>query len=95
MTPKSIKTTRQPTTEEWKRLELCLANCLSYLCYVGLEEAAERKLQVCHSSAGYYIGATDEETGEPLSRDSMEYWMFREPAEIALRDFTWTQRLDA
>lgn len=49
---------------------------------------------VCESGAGFYIGATDE-TGEPVARDSVEYWRTREEAIEALKDRSWTQRLQA
>lgn len=50
--------------------------------------------QVCHSAAGYYIGAQDDYTGEPLARDSAEYWENEEDAQKALKDRSWTQRLN-
>lgn len=46
--------------------------------------------QVCHSANGWYIGVTDH--GEPISRESEEYYRTRKEAEIALRDHTFTQR---
>ena len=90
--PIKLKTTRNTLLDEQLLLNHCIAHKTSFLCASILTE--ERKLEVCCSSAGYYIGAIDAETGEPLSRDSMEYWLFAEPAEIALRDFTWVQRLE-
>ena len=52
-----------------------------------------RPLEVCKSARGFYIGATDE--GEPLARDSQEYWPTREEAEHAFLTGAWTQREDA
>lgn len=63
----------------------------SFLAAKILEE--EHDQIICHSGAGYYIGANDEETGEPVARDSVEYWPTREEAEEALKDKSWTQRL--
>lgn len=64
-------------------------------------------LQVCKSGAGFYVGATTTEAlmaaypdrdlllGEPLSRDSEEYFPTREAAEAAMRTGNWTQRSHA
>ena len=48
-------------------------------------------LEVCKSAAGYYLGTRDED-GEPLSRQSVEYWRKRDAAEAALLNGAWTQR---
>jgi hypothetical protein len=48
-------------------------------------------LEVCESAAGYYLGTRNED-GEPLSRQSVEYWHKRETAEAALLNGSWTQR---
>ncbi|MDC9597977.1 hypothetical protein [Xenorhabdus anantnagensis] len=59
-------------------------------------------LQYCHkqlplivlrSRAGFYIGTLDE--GEPCSRESVEYFAYREQAELALQQGRWTQRQSA
>jgi hypothetical protein len=55
-------------------------------CDVSMEPA------VCQSGAGYYIGCTDPETGEPISRESVEYFPTAEAAQAALDAGTWTQR---
>lgn len=75
----------------------CFVHRTSFICAKYLEE--ERSLQVCLSGAGYYIGCRagveDEIPGEPLSRDSVEYYGTHEEALHALMERTWTQRLDA
>lgn len=48
-------------------------------------------LQVYKSAAGFYLGALSEH-GEPLARDSEEYWGTRGEAEAALANGNWTQR---
>ena len=64
----------------------------------------EAPLAVCKSAAGYYLGcvATEELCekypeklefpGEPLSRDSQEYWSTEQEAIDALASGNWTQR---
>lgn len=47
-------------------------------------------LMVCKSAAGFYIGTM--QNGEPMSRESVEYYATREKAEYALANDTWTQR---
>jgi hypothetical protein len=56
-------------------------------------EFAGRQLpvQVCRSASGFYIG-TREENGEPVSRESKEYWPTRQEAERALTSRIWSQR---
>ena len=60
-------------------------------------------LQVCKSGAGYYLGVvTTEEMcdgrldnalpGEPLCRDSQEYWGTKQEAIDALASGNWIQR---
>lgn len=63
-------------------------------------------LQVCRSATGYYLGVVTTQAiadqqgedylpGEPLSRDSEEYWATRGEATQALASGQWTQRLHA
>jgi len=74
----------------------CLVHRTSFLCAKLLEE--ERELRVLHSGAGFYIGTTagieDDIPGEPISRDSEDYYETHEEAVHHLIDRTWTQRLD-
>lgn len=49
-----------------------------------------RPLQVCQSNAGYYIGTMSME-GEPISRESVEYYKTQLEANNALANGTWTQ----
>lgn len=65
-----------------------MSNCqLAMLwCDVALPEA------VCMSGAGYYIGCVDPQTGEPISRESVEYFATEEQAQRALDGGDWTQR---
>lgn len=75
----------------------CMVHRTSFICAKYLEE--ERVLKVCRSGAGYYLGCVagieDDIPGEPLSRDSQEYYHTYEDALHALEERTWTQRLDA
>lgn len=48
-------------------------------------------LQVLESGAGYYIGTCDKD-GDPVSRESQEYFKSPELAADALQNGTWTQR---
>jgi len=48
-------------------------------------------LQILKSAAGFYIGTADR--GEPVSRESQEYFRTRQAAEKSLSDGSWTQRL--
>ena len=50
------------------------------------------EVQVCQSGAGYYIGPLDPRTGEPISRESSNYYPTYEVAKIALDKGTWIQR---
>ena len=50
-------------------------------------------LQVCESAAGFYIGALTTD-GEPVSRESREYFPTRQLAEKALKSGNWTQRAE-
>jgi len=88
---------REPESlEERTELGHCFVHRTSFICAKYLEE--ERELRVCHSAAGFYIGCragTDDEIpGEPLSRDSENYYATQEEAMHHLVDRTWTQRLD-
>lgn len=47
-------------------------------------------LVVLQSGAGFYIGTYCEDG--PFSRESIEYWRKREPAEQALANGEWTLR---
>lgn len=75
-------------------------HCALTLQYLGIEAP----LVVCKSAAGYYLGcvATEELCekypeklefpGEPLSRESQEYWGTEEEAQAALDSGNWIQR---
>jgi len=49
-------------------------------------------LEVLQSAAGFYLGTS--ELGMPFSRESQEYWPSAEAASGALKNGTWTQKLD-
>lgn len=49
-------------------------------------------IAVHQSGAGYYIGVVNPRTGEPISRESKEYFRTREEAEYAFNNDLWTQR---
>lgn len=60
--------------------------------YLALTYLSKRlPLQVRHSAAGYFIGTADD--GEPVSRESAEYFRSYEAAEQALSAGRWQQRL--
>lgn len=61
----------------------------SYLCWVFLQQTC--KLMVARSGGGFYIGVRDEETGEPMSRDS-EYFPTKQAAAVSLLAGRWDQR---
>ena len=49
------------------------------------------KLEVMESARGYYIG-TQTEYGEPVSRESNEYFDTEQQVEAALAGRLWTQK---
>jgi hypothetical protein len=49
------------------------------------------ELQVLKSAAGYYLGTRDD-VGDPVSRESEEYYRTEEQAKKALKESIWTQR---
>lgn len=51
-------------------------------------------LQVLRSRNGYYIGRAEMSSGYamPASRESVEYFMRKEDAQLMLDSGTWTQR---
>ena len=50
----------------------------------------ELEIQVCKSFAGFYIGTMY--NGEPISRESVQYYKTRKECETALKNGTWTQK---
>lgn len=48
-------------------------------------------VRVLSSPSGYYIGTADE-NGEPLTRESEEYFFTKDLALWALHNNAWTQR---
>lgn len=90
---KNLKVAGDPDTLDMGLLNHTIAHGTSFLAAKILEEDHDQ--MVCKSGAGYYIGANDAETGEPVSRDSVEYWENEEDARQALKDRSWTQRLHA
>ena len=81
------KETMLVDTEEIAR---CIANGLSYLATRTFGH--DVKLGVWQSGGGFYLGHWDVEG--PVSRDSQEYWATKELAEQALKDKSWTQRVN-
>jgi len=58
---------------------------------IAFESEGKRyPLEVLQSHRGFYIGTTDEE-GDPLSRESQEYFRREAEAEQALEQGNWTQ----
>lgn len=64
------------------------AKSIGYLAFTWV--GTHLPLQVLTSSAGHYIGTTDEEG--PVSRESIEYFPSHEAAIRALATGEWTQR---
>jgi hypothetical protein len=60
-------------------------NTCSYICFTCI--GIFKKLEVCKSAAGYYIGVPG------MSRDSVEYYRDIYEARAALSCCSWTQRL--
>lgn len=90
---RNLKVCGVPDIRDLCLLNHTIAHGTSFLAAKVLEEDHDQ--QVCQSGAGYYIGANDQATGEPVARDSMEYWPAEEEAAQALKDRSWTQRLHA
>ena len=61
---------------------------------VQIQTGEVTPLQVLRSANGFYIGRAETSTGYPMpySRDSVEYFMRKEDAQIALDAASWTQR---
>jgi hypothetical protein len=60
--------------------------------YLALTHMGQRlPLQVCRSTAGYYIGTIDVEQG-PASRESVQYFQTNQEARDALVTGQWQQR---
>lgn len=80
----SIPSSSVPASSEDARSE-----SIGYLALIQLGERLP--LQVLHSTAGYYIGTTDE--GGPASRESVQYFPSYQAASSALTTGRWQQRL--
>jgi len=89
----NIRFMDEPDLEELALLNHTLTHGFSFLAVRILKE--EHVQGVYQSGAGFYIGATDSETGEPVARDSVEYWSSEKEAHQALSTRSWTQRLHA
>ena len=61
---------------------------------VWLQGGKITSLIVMRSRHGYYIGRAEVSTGYPMpySRDSVEYYVRKEDAQLALDSGSWTQR---
>lgn len=90
---KNLRWSRKPDVADEGIINHTIVHGISFLAAKLLEE--EHDQIVCKSGTGFYIGATDEETGEPVSRDSVEYWRTKEEAFEALKNRSWTQRVNA
>lgn len=90
---KNLKWAEEPDVGDKGIINHTIVHGTSFLAAKLLEEDHDQA--VCESGAGFYIGATDAETGEPVARDSVEYWATREGAIEALKNKSWTQRLHA
>ena len=69
-------------------VELAGRTCIGYLALTY--EDLRLPLQILKSAAGYYIGTAHE--GEPVSRESHEYFVSRDAATRALASSDWHQR---
>lgn len=88
----NLKVFGNPTIEDMALISHCVAHRTSFLAAKILQE--DHEISVCQSGAGYYVGANDAKTGEPVARDSMEYWPTQAEAQLALDERSWTQRLE-
>ncbi len=86
-----IKYSREPDFQDKVFLSHTLVHMTSFQCARYLEE--DHPLSVLHSAAGWYIGAVSVE-GEPLSRDSEQYYTSEQEAREVLTKQSWTQRMD-
>lgn len=89
------------SNDEWFE-EDCAASAI-YMAFPGLHCISnglfdindalpeEHQVHVCRSANGYYLGRRNEH-GEPISRESVEYWPTRSEAQEAFEDATWTLR---
>lgn len=89
----NLKWFSDPDTCDMGIINHTITHGTSFLAFKVLEE--DHAQTVCQSGAGFYIGCTDERTGEPVARDSVEYWATREEAQTSLDNKSWTQRLHA
>lgn len=88
----NIKVTRNPLIADLFLINSSIVHGYSFLAF---KCSGKNLVQaVCKSNAGYYIGCTDGETGEPFARDSVEYWTTEAEAAQHLENKSWTQRLD-
>ena len=90
---KNLKWFGEPDTCDKGIINHTIVHGTSFLAAKILEEDHDQ--MVCESGAGFYIGCNDAETGEPVARDSVEYWGTREEAIEVLKNRSWTQRLHA
>lgn len=70
-------------------VEQARSESIGYLAFVCTGKRLP--LQVRQSAAGHYIGTTDE--GEPISRESADYFDSHQDACVALATGHWPQRL--
>ena len=89
----NLKWFGDPDIQDHGIINHTIVHGISFLAAKLLEE--EHDQIVCESGAGFYIGATDAETGEPVARDSVEYWGTKEEAIEVLKSRSWTQRIHA
>jgi hypothetical protein len=90
---KNLKWFEEPDFFDKGLMNHTIVHGTSFLAAKLLEEDHDQ--MVCESGAGFYIGCNDAETGEPVARDSVEYWGTREEATEILKNRSWTQRLHA
>jgi hypothetical protein len=88
-----MKLSRGPT-DTWERelLVHCVPHRTSFLAAKHEGQEEDHDLEVLQNGGRWYLGTIDE-AGIPLSRDS-EYFPTEEEAKEALRNYSWTQRMD-
>ncbi len=87
----NLKIAGEMDTEKMGVLNHTIAHGMSFLAAMYMEKEYDQT--VCKSGAGYHIGCVDEE-GMPVARDSVEHWATVVGAHDALRDRSWTQRMN-
>ena len=89
----NLKVSRQPAhVEEMEMLNHAISHEMSF----QAQQYADKEISIAVHWSGrglYYLGAVDS-LGNPVARDSAEYWGTWNEAQAALDNHSWTQRMD-